>query len=181
MRKRACALACLVCMICLLLTACGGTGPSSSSTADYTHAIVSARSDTDNETEIIAAKQGNPPAYTNNPAGLAQDTASAAAEMTLSTLGIEEKWLEEYAFSISLINVRAYAVGIFKPAAQQADSVRKALQDYIHNTQKAFEQYLPEQYEIARQAQLKTLSGGEIVLVMCENASSILKALEQSL
>ncbi len=56
-----------------------------------------------------------------------------------------------------------------------------ALEEYVSLQQQAFDQYLEDQYAVAKGALLRTLPGGEIALVMCEGAPDIMTALEQAL
>ena len=101
--------------------------------------------------------------------------------MMLSTLGLEEDMLSEYAMSMSLMNVRAYAVGIFVPAEGRAEDVQAALESYVAAQRSAFEQYLQDQYTIAQNAVIETLPGGEVMLVMSEDAAQTAQALRDAL
>jgi len=101
--------------------------------------------------------------------------------MMLSTLGLEEDMLSEYALSMSLMNVRAYAVGIFVPAEGKTEDVQAAVESYVAAQRRAFEQYLQDQYEIAQNAIVETLPGGEVMLVMSEDAAQTAQALRDAL
>lgn len=46
---------------------------------------------------------------------------------------------------------------------------------------RAFEQYLQDQYEIAQNAIVETLPGGEVMLVMSEDAAQTAQALRDAL
>ena len=82
---------------------------------------------------------------------------------------------------MSMMNVRAYAIGVFKPAEGQAEVVQAAVESYVSLQRKSFENYLADQYEVAKGALVKTLPGGEIVLVMSEGAADIMANLEKTL
>lgn len=181
MKKCTAALAALA--LCLGLAGCGAASSSASQTqpVDYTQAIVDARSDTDNERDILAAKAGEDAAYTHNPQEIPAEEAAPQAEMVLMTLGLEPAQLDEYACSVSLMNVQAYAVGIFRPAEGEAEAVQAALETYVSSIQQAFQNYLPDQYEIAKGAKVQTLGTGEVVLALCEDASGVLSAIEDRL
>ena len=99
----------------------------------------------------------------------------------LDTMGIDPATLDAYAFSMSMMNVRAYAIGVFKPAEGQAEAVQAAVESYVSLQRKSFENYLADQYEVAKGALIKTLPGGEIVLVMSEGAADIMANLEKTL
>ncbi len=167
--------------LCLSFAACGQASSGSGEAKDYTQAIVAARSDEDNEMEILAAKSGEDAVYSSNPNGLDNADAPQMAEMVLATLGISADQLEEYAFSISLINVRAYAVGVFKPAEGQEDAVKAALEDYLVNIRKSFEQYLADQYEVAKKGKVEVLPSGELLLVMCKDSGDVMSTLKAEL
>lgn len=181
MKKCTAALAALA--LCLGLAGCGAASSSASQAqpVDYTQAIVDARSDTDNERDILAAKAGEDAAYTHNPQEMPAEEAAPQAEMVLMTLGLEPAQLDEYACSVSLMNVQAYAVGIFRPAEGEAEAVQAALETYVSSIQQSFQNYLPDQYEIAKGAKVQTLGTGEVVLVLCEDASGVLSAIEDRL
>lgn len=167
----------------------GSAGAASSGASDaaspgqrYAFAIRDARNPEDNQySEIISGDAGADPFFAVNPNDLSSEEAAASIDMMLQVLGIDPASLDAYAFSISLMNVRAYAIGVFKPAEGKADAVTAALEEYISLQQQAFDQYLEDQYAVAKGALLRTLPGGEIVLVMSEGAPDILAKLEQSL
>ncbi len=105
-------------------------------------------------------------------------------EMQMTTLGFSSDDLASlgtYAYSISLMNVKAYMVGIFKPQDGSADAVRSTLENYLSNLQRSFENYLPDQYEIAKNGTVEQLSSGEIVIVVCEDSDSVLKSIQDAL
>ena len=140
------------------LTACAGTSSSSTPPKDYTQIIMDTRTD--------------------------EEQAKSMIEMQMSTLGLPTDDLASlgtYAYSLSLMNVQAYMVGIFKPASGSEETVRIALENYLSNLQRSFENYLPDQYEIAKNGTVKELSSGEIVIVVCEDSATVLKAIEDAL
>lgn len=148
----------------------------------YAFAIRDARDPEDNESsEIVAGDAGSDPFFAVNPNGLTSEESAGSISMMLQILGLDTGSLDAYAFSISLMNVRAYAIGVFKPAEGKSDEVMAALEEYVSLQQQSFEQYLEDQYAIAKGALLRTLPGGEIVLVMSEGAPDIMSALEKAL
>ncbi len=76
------------------------------------------------------------------------------------------------ALSVSLMNVQAYAIAVVKPAEGKKDTVLKYLSDYQEQIENNFDQYLADQYEIAKNAVAKEVNG-YIVFVMAENADTI--------
>lgn len=150
----------------------------------YTAAIVASRDqETNDSLPVIGAKAGESAVYTYLPSSMENDPEAAAqmADMVMQTLTLTPDQLQQYAFSISLINVKAYGVGVFVPAEGQTDAVKAALEDFITNQQKSFENYLADQYEIAKQAKVEVLPTGEVVLVMCENSSEAFSTIEAAL
>ena len=116
-----------------------------------------------------------------NPNDMSAEDAASSIQMMLDTMGINPATLDAYAFSMSMMNVRAYAIGVFKPAEGQAEAVQAAVESYVSLQRKSFENYLADQYEVAKGALIKTLPGGEIVLVMSEGAADIMANLEKTL
>lgn len=150
----------------------------------YTAAIVASRDqETNDSLPVLGAKAGESAVYTYLPSSMENDPEAAAqmADMVMQTLTLIPDQLQQYAFSISLINVKAYGVGVFMPAEGQTEAVKAALEDFVVNQQKSFENYLADQYEIAKQAKVEVLPTGEVVLVMCENSSEAFSTIEAAL
>ena len=150
----------------------------------YTAAIVASRDqETNDSLPVLGAKAGESAVYTYLPSSMENDPEAAAqmADMVMQTLTLTPDQLQQYAFSISLINVKAYGVGVFMPAEGQTEAVKAALEDFVVNQQKSFENYLADQYEIAKQAKVEVLPTGEVVLVMCENSSEAFSTIEAAL
>lgn len=150
----------------------------------YTAAIVASRDqETNDSLPVLGAKAGESAVYTYLPSSMENDPEAAAqmADMVMQTLTLTPDQLQQYAFSISLINVKAYGMGVFMPAEGQTEAVKAALEDFVVNQQKSFENYLADQYEIAKQAKVEVLPTGEVVLVMCENSSEAFSTIEAAL
>lgn len=181
----------LLLALCVVLAGCsapasddtaGAAGDEASPGQRYAFAIRDARDPEDNQYfEIVSGDAGSDPFYAVNPNDVANEEASGMISMMLQMLGVDPASLDAYAFSISLMNVRAYAIGVFKPADGKSDEVMAALEEYVSLQQQAFDQYLEDQYAVAKGALLRTLPGGEIVLVMSEGAPDIMAALEKAL
>ena len=79
---------------------------------------------------MIGAKAGESAGYTYVPSSMENDPEAAAqmADMVMQTLTLTPDQLQQYAFSISLINVKAYGVGVFMPAEGQTEAVKAALE-----------------------------------------------------
>ena len=96
-------------------------------------------------------------------------------------LGFTADDVDAFAVSISLMNVQAYCVGVFKPAEGKTETVMTALQAYIDNMVQSFTNYLPDQLTIAESAKLEQLDDGTVVIVMCENQDTVYAAIAAAL
>ena len=101
--------------------------------------------------------------------------------MSLEVLGLTAEDVESASYSVSLMNVKAYGVAIVKPAEGKTDAVKEALSGFIESQKSAQENYLADQYAIAKAAKLETLKSGEVVLVMCENQDQVFQSSETAL
>lgn len=174
----------LALMFCLSLAACGGAASSSSGGAekDYGQIIRDARTEEDNQYQtLFTGAAGEEPAVVDGGDEWTQENIQSTFDMMLQTLGLTGDQLDKYAVSMSMMNVRAYAVGIFKPAEGQTDAVKGALDAYVKAQQQSFQNYLADQYEVAKAAKLETLPGGEVVLVMCEDGAAVFEAIQKAL
>lgn len=160
MKKLLCAA--LALGLALGLSACGG-GSSSAAPKDYAQIIAANRDEDINDSVDIVTKP--------------EDDTFGVMEL----YGLDPEKMERYAISISPINMRAYGVMIVLPTQEGKDEVKKAMQGFIEKQVSTFEYYLPDQYEIAQQAQLVETPAGELVLVMCEDADKVLSAIEKAL
>ena len=86
-----------------------------------------------------------------------------------------------YAISVSAMNVRAYGVAAILPAAGKEDLVLEGLNSFVENQKRSFEQYLADQYEIAKEAKVGTLEDGTVLLVMCENQDAVYDSIKDAL
>lgn len=108
---------------------------------------------------------------------LVTETDDDAAQTVFETLGVTPADMTAYALSVSMMNVKAYAITAIYPAAGKEDTVLEGLRTFVSNQQQAFKQYLADQYEIAVNAKLETLEDGTILLVMSENQDAIFDAI----
>ena len=98
-------------------------------------------------------------------ADLSEEDLQTQAGLALQSLGLAAEDVQEAAFSLSLMNVQAYGIAIVKPVQNRTGAVKEALQAYIDGQKAAQQNYLPDQYAIAKTARLETLKTGEVVLV----------------
>lgn len=101
--------------------------------------------------------------------------------MELEVAGLTDADLAEFAYSTSLMMTRAYGIGIFMPADGKTDAVKAACEGFVELQKSAFETYLVDQYEIAKQAVVEVLDSGEVILVMCENASDVFEQIKTAI
>lgn len=88
-------------------------------------------------------------------------------------LGLEPEDCAACALSVSLMNVKAYGIAAVLPADGRKEQVKEGLSGFIDMQRQNFQQYLPDQYDIAQAARLDTLSDGTILLVMCPDQDGV--------
>lgn len=168
----------------LALVGCGGSGKTESTPKDYAQIIHDARSEEDNQYQMIlfpgedgqfTAIDGYSPDYT------AEDLHNNAVDLILPMMGLEEGMYENFAASVSAIMIRSYGVAIVKPAEGKTEEVKAALENFVTNQQLSMENYLQDQYEIAKAATVKVVPTGEVVMVCCENSDQVLASIEAAL
>ena len=71
------------------------------------------------------------------------------------------------------MNVKAYGIAAVYPADGREAQVEDGLSAFIDQQRQNFQQYLPDQYEIAQAARLETLSDGTILMVMCKDQDGV--------
>lgn len=96
-------------------------------------------------------------------------------------LGITEEQMSEYALSVSMMNIKAYGVAVIKPAEGSEQAVLDGVNGFVEQQKKNFEFYLADQYEIANNAIVETTKDGLVILVMCEDAETVYKAILDNL
>lgn len=182
-------IACLMAGVMLLaLVGCGGSGSSGSASSaakkDYTQILHDARSDEDNEYEMIFTKgeDGKFTAQYGYSAEYEADQLSdEVANMMMPLLGLEDDMYDDFAASVSGMMVRVYGVAIVKPAEGKTDAVKSALEAYVTSEQQSMEHYLEDQYQIAKAATVTVAPTGEVILVCAENHDTLLTNIEKAL
>ncbi|HJA24732.1 MAG TPA: DUF4358 domain-containing protein [Candidatus Fournierella merdigallinarum] len=169
-------------VLCLGLAACGSSPASSGEAKDYAAILTAARPAQDNENLVIFHYKDGVYTATGGYADelSAEDIASQGA-MCLQVLGLAEEDVAEAVFSVSLMNVQSYGLAIVKPADGREAAVTEGLQVFIDSQKAAQENYLADQYAIAKAARLDTVKSGEVVLVMCENQDTVFSAVKDGL
>lgn len=165
-------------------TGCGASNNATSSftAADYASIITENRHQSDNDVyTVFALENGTFTATSGVSSELDSDAINQQAQLTLDMLGCQPDDIEKAAFSVSLMNIKSYGIAIIQPAAGKSDAVKQALTTFIESQKASQENYLAEQYAIAKASRLETLKNGEIVLVMCADQDTIFHNIKNAL
>lgn len=174
--------AALLCAAALFLTGCGGAA-ARTEPLDYASILQQARPQEENDAYNIyyAGTDGAVNGTAGFTADLTADQIADGAQASLDLLGLDPEDCLGWAASVSQMMTQSYAVVIALPAEGRTDAVKQGLQDFIQQQMELQQNYLPDQYAIAKAAQLTTLPTGEVVLVMGPSADSELSALKEAL
>lgn len=112
----------------------------------------------------------------NDAVAIVTSAGEDQGQAVFDVLGLKAEQVEACALSVSLMNVKAYAVAAVCPADGWEEAVREGLNDFIVRQKESFQTYLPDQYEIASKARLETLKDGTVLLVMCEDQDRVFEA-----
>lgn len=179
-------IASLLAGLCLLaLVGCSaGSKADSSAPKDYSQIIHDARTDEDNEYDMIFTK-GEDGKFTAIDGYSAEYEAGQLDDevrsILLPLLNLEDDMYTDLAASISAMMVHSYAVAIVKPAEGKTDAVKSALEAYVTSEQQSMEHYLEDQYQIAKAATVTVAPTGEVILVCAENHDTLLANIEKAL
>ena len=179
-------IASLLAGLCLLaLVDCSaGSKADSATPKDYSQIIHDARTDEDNEYDMIFTKgeDGKFTAIDGYSAEYEADQLNdELKDIVFPLLGLEDGSYESFAASVSSMMVRSYAVAIVKPAEGKTDAVKAALEAYVQSEQQSMEHYLEDQYQVAKAATVTVAPTGEVILVCAEDHDTILANIEKAL
>ncbi len=146
-----------------------GSKADSAAPKDYSQILHDARTDEENEYDMIFTK-GEDGKFT-----------AEVRSILLPLLNLEDDMYTDLAASISAMMVRSYAVAIVKPAEGKTDAVKSALEAYVTSEQQSMEHYLEDQYQIAKAATVTVAPTGEVILVCAENHDTLLANIEKAL
>ena len=162
----------------------GGSKADSSTPKDYSQIIHDARTDEDNEYDMIFTK-GEDGKFTAIDGYSAEYEAGQLDDevrnLMMPLLNLEDDMYTDLAASVSSMMVRSYAVAIVKPAEGKTDAVKSALEAYVTSEQQSMEHYLEDQYQIAKAATVTVAPTGEVILVCAENHDTLLANIEKAL
>lgn len=177
-------IASLLAGLCLLALVGCSAGSKADSAKDYSQIIHDARTDEDNEYDMIFTKgeDGKFTAIDGYSAEYEADQLSdEVANMMMPLLGLEDDMYDDFAASVSGMMVRVYGVAIVKPAEGKTQDVVDALDAYVQSQQKSMEHYLEDQYQIASAARVATVPTGEVVMVCCEDSDTVFENIKKAL
>ena len=161
-----------------------GNKADSAAPKDYSQILHDARTDEDNEYDMIFTK-GEDGKFTAIDGYSAEYEAGQLDDevrsILLPLLNLEDDMYTDLAASISAMMVRSYAVAIVKPAEGKTDAVKSALEAYVTSEQQSMEHYLEDQYQIAKAATVTVAPTGEVILVCAENHDTLLDNIEKAL
>ena len=161
-----------------------GSKAEPSTPKDYSQILHDARTDEDNEYDMIFTK-GEDGKFTAIDGYSAEYEAGQLDDevrsILLPLLNLEDDMYTDLAASISAMMVRSYAVAIVKPAEGKTDAVKSALEAYVTSEQQSMEHYLEDQYQIAKAATVTVAPTGEVILVCAENHDTLLANIEKAL
>ncbi len=143
--------------------------------------IVSTRSEDENSGLSVIAGDENGMQTPHNPLELTEEDLQMNAEMILQSAAFDIENCESYAFSVAGTMVNAYGVGIFYPKEGAEQSVKESLEGFVLQKQSDFENYLPDQYEVAQNGIVEQTSSGALILVVAPNASEVFSAIDELL
>ena len=161
-----------------------GSKADSSTPKDYSQIIHDARSDEDNQYNMIFTKgeDGKFTAIDGYSADYDADQLDEEVKnMLLPLLNLEDGQYTSLAASVSGMMVQSYAVAIVKPADGKTDEVKAALEAFVTSEQQSMEHYLEDQYQIAKAATVTVAPTGEVILVCAEDHDTILANIEKAL
>ena len=161
-----------------------GSKADSSAPKDYSQILHDARTDEENEYDMIFTK-GEDGKFTAIDGYSAEYEAGQLDDevrnLMMPLLNLEDDMYTDLAASVSSMMVRSYAVAIVKPAEGKTDAVKSALEAYVTSEQQSMEHYLEDQYQIAKAATVTVAPTGEVILVCAENHDTLLANIEKAL
>lgn len=154
-------------------TGCGASYQTKGMSAEeleslYAEAITGARSDDQNSAFSIML-------------GSEEIADEFVADMLPQLLGFTSDDVVASAVSVSFMITQAYGIVVAMPAEGKEETVKNGLQGFIDQQCSNFENYLVDQYDIAKNARLETLDDGTVVLVMSSDQDAIFESISKTI
>lgn len=93
--------------------------------------------------------------------------------------GLDVDNLEEYSVRIPMMNVKTNEIAIIKVKDEKdVEEIENAVEQRAEDVQKQFENYLPDQYENAKNYKLKT-KGKYVLFIISEDADTLVDVYER--
>ena len=108
------------------------------------------------------------------------DDENGMGPMFLESFEADPSIIEAGAISYSMMNVKAYAIMIVKPAEGKAEDVKTMFENDKNINIQNFTNYLADQLEIAENAIIEEVNG-YIVYVMTDDAETVFNAISEKL
>ena len=164
------------------LTACsGGEESSSSSTSAESSSSTSSESTSSSSETSSESSEDASAAAVDLDALIEQiqteveipSLTPADDELLQTIYGIDPADVEDYAGGFSMMNVHAADVMIVKAKPDTADAVRAGLESRIEAQKRAFENYLPDQYEAANSAEVEQYGDYLVLVILADEADTV--------
>jgi F0F1-type ATP synthase membrane subunit a len=103
------------------------------------------------------------------------------AAMYLEMLGLVASDVSAFSATTSMMMVHAFGIAAVMPAEGKTEAVKEGLQNFINLKQQAFEFYLPDQYDNAKNAKLEVLADGTVLMVMCAGQDEVFNGIKTAI
>lgn len=170
--KKLIALALAAALSLSVLTGCGGSKKPAAQASKTPEELVELY------TKAITDNGGEDVEY--NPV-ITEFKAEDGSDYMAEAMGIKAEDLKAFGISASMMNISAYAIAAVMPAEGKDADVKAVLDAYVAQKQGEFEHYLPDQYEITKNAKVETLDDGTILMVMCENSDKVFEGISNAI
>ena len=173
-----------LCLLALVGCSAGSKADSSAAPKDYSQIIHDARTDEENEYDMIFTKgeDGKFTAIDGYSAEYEADQLNdELKDIVFPLLGLEDGSYESFAASVSSMMVRSYAVAIVKPAEGKTIMPSLVGSEMCIRDRQSMEHYLEDQYQVAKAATVTVAPTGEVILVCAEDHDTILSNIEKAL
>ena len=103
------------------------------------------------------------------------DTASQIFYLNL------EEDVEQYGIYFTMINVSSANIAVVKAKEGKAENVKESLEKRKADMERSFEQYLPDQYEAAKNATVEVRGNYVIMVMLSEGKEDVQKIIDEAI